>query len=110
MTTTAKDPMAAVPSQAFARVVFVDCETNGTGTELLDFGAADTAGDVLHSTTPEAVRSFIGDARFLCGHNVFALDKRFTTALTGSCPEDTHGLIRSRFPCFFSRKSVFTRY
>ena len=86
MTTTAKDPMAAVPSQAFARVVFVDCETNGTGTELLDFGAADTAGEVLHSTTPEAVRSFIGNARFLCGHNVFALDKRFTTALTGLVP------------------------
>lgn len=86
MTTTAKDPMAAVPSQAFARVVFVDCETNGTGTELLDFGAADTAGEVLHSTTPEAVRSFIGNARFLCGHNVFALDKRFTTALTGLMP------------------------
>ena len=86
MTTTAKDPMAAVPSQAFARVVFVDCETNGTGTELLDFGAADTAGDVLHSTNPQSVRGFIGDARFLCGHNVFALDKRFTTALTGLVP------------------------
>ena len=108
MTTTAKDPMAAVPSQAFARVVFVDCETNGTGTELLDFGAADTAGEVLHSTTPEAVRSFIGNARFLCGHNVFALALR--RHLPGSCPADTHGLIRSRFPYFFSRKSVFTRY
>lgn len=110
MTTTAKDPMAAVPSQAFARVVFVDCETNGTGTELLDFGAADTAGDVLHSTNPQSVRGFIGDARFLCGHNVLRSISALRRHLPGSCPEDTHGLIRSRFPYFFSRKSVFTRY
>lgn len=110
MTTTAKDPMAAVPSQAFARVVFVDCETNGTGTELLDFGAADTAGDVLHSTNPQSVRGFIGDARFLCGHNVFALDKRFTTALTGLVPGGHAWIDTLALSVLLSRKSVFTRY
>ena len=58
------------------RIVFVDTEVGNNG-KVLDYGAAKSENDGLHTKSSDKFTEFISDSRFICGHNIFKHDIKF---------------------------------
>ena len=72
------------------RIVFFDTEVHPDSGKLLDIGACDTAGREFHAASIAAFRDFVGDAPYVCGHNIVRHDlKHLDGALARATPIDT---------------------
>lgn len=58
------------------RIVFVDTEVGNNG-KVLDYGAAKSENDGLHTGLSDKFTEFISGNRFVCGHNIFRHDIKF---------------------------------
>jgi ATP-dependent DNA helicase RecQ len=60
-----------------SKIVFIDTEVNmGTGS-VADYGAVDEYGGNVHTGIEGEFISFIGDADYICGHNIIRHDLQF---------------------------------
>lgn len=57
-------------------VIFFDTETTSDGSKLLDIGAI-KAGSVFHENSLSKFREFIGNKKYLCGHNIIEHDLKY---------------------------------
>ena len=56
------------------RVVFLDTEFSADGKRLLDVGAIDSEGRILHEKDPAALLKFLKGADVAAGHNIVGFD------------------------------------
>ena len=81
------------------RIVFFDTEVHPDSGKLLDIGACDTAGREFHAASIAAFRDFVGDAPYVCGHNIVRHDlKHLDGALARATPIDTLYISPLLFP------------
>ena len=62
-------------------VVFIDSEINPADERVTDLGAVRENGTGFHSPKVPALREFIGQADFVCGHNIVRHDLRYLSPL-----------------------------
>lgn len=60
-----------------SKIVFIDTEVNMDTGKIADYGAVDEYGGNVHTGIEDEFISFIGDADYICGHNVIAHDLEF---------------------------------
>ncbi|SHJ68759.1 ATP-dependent DNA helicase RecQ [Dethiosulfatibacter aminovorans DSM 17477] len=60
-----------------ARIVFIDTEVNMDTGRVADYGAVDEYGAVVHTGIEDDFISFIGDADYICGHNILKHDLEY---------------------------------
>lgn len=58
-------------------IVFIDTEVGITDHKIHDVGAVTESGSILHTGKPNDLVNFIGDAKFICGHNIIHHDLKF---------------------------------
>ena len=59
------------------KIVFIDTEVGITDRKVHDIGAVDADGNVLHTGNPNELVSFVGNTKFVCGHNIIHHDLHF---------------------------------
>ncbi len=59
------------------QIVFFDTEVNPTSGKVLDIGCIKDDGSKFHSSSISDFTTFIRDAPFICGHNIFNHDLRY---------------------------------
>lgn len=62
-------------------VIFIDSEINPADNRVTDLGAVSENGTGFHSPRVSALRDFIGQADFVCGHNIVRHDLRYLSSL-----------------------------
>lgn len=58
-------------------IVFIDTEVGITDNKIHDVGALFANGNILHTGNPNDLCDFIGDTRFVCGHNIIHHDLKY---------------------------------
>jgi len=58
-------------------IVFVDLEVHATKHTVLDIGATNDRGSVLHSPSMRDLAKFLQGHDYLCGHNIMAHDLKY---------------------------------
>lgn len=58
-------------------IVFFDLEVSVDSNRILDYGAIKLTEESIHTTSIQMFQAFVGDANFLCGHNVINFDMKF---------------------------------
>jgi ATP-dependent DNA helicase RecQ len=56
------------------KIVFIDTEVNIDSGKILDYGAIDEFGGNVHTGIKDEFFSFVGDAEYICGHNILNHD------------------------------------
>lgn len=85
-----------------ANIVFIDTEVSVNTGKIFDYGAVDEHGGNVHTGKEDEFIDFIGDADYICGHNVLNHDLKFirksTAKLNGKEVIDTLYLSTLLFP------------
>jgi len=58
-------------------VTFIDAEVVPETGKIVDFGAVRSSGESMHDASLEAVREFLRETDFLCGHNIIEHDMKY---------------------------------
>lgn len=64
-------------------IVFIDTEVGITDHKIHDVGAVDVNGSILHTNRPYDIVEFLGDAKFVCGHNIIHHDLKYLRSELG---------------------------
>ena len=67
-------------------IVFIDIEVGSTDQRIHDIGAVSTSGAVLHTGKTDELVEFLGDTRFICGHNLVRHDLKYLSASLAGKP------------------------
>lgn len=59
------------------KLIFFDTEVSVSTKQILDFGAINTEGAVLHTQQLREFRDFLKGAEFFCGHNIIQFDLKY---------------------------------
>lgn len=66
-----------------SRIVFIDTEVHRDTGKVVDYGAVDENGGNVHTGIEDQFISFIGDAQFICGHNILNHDLNYIRKSSG---------------------------
>ena len=58
-------------------VTFIDAEVVPETGKIVDFGAVRSSGENMHDASLEAIRGFLRETDFLCGHNIIDHDMKY---------------------------------
>ncbi|MDD4781908.1 MAG: RecQ family ATP-dependent DNA helicase, partial [Tissierellia bacterium] len=58
-------------------ITFIDAEVVPHTGKIADFGAIRATGEIIHESSPQAIRNFLRESDFLCGHNVIEHDLKY---------------------------------
>lgn len=85
-----------------SNIVFIDTEVNIDNGKIVDYGAVDEFGGNVHTGIAGEFFSFVGDAGYICGHNILSHDlafiRRSNSQLDGKDVIDTLHLSPLLFP------------
>lgn len=59
------------------KLIFFDTEVSASTKQILDFGAINTDGAVLHTQQLREFRDFLKGTEFFCGHNIIQFDLKY---------------------------------
>ena len=83
-------------------IVFIDTEVGITDQKVHDLGAVTENGSILHTGRPNDLIEFVGDAKFICGHNIIHHDLKYLASSISkeleATPVDTLYLSPLLFP------------
>lgn len=87
------------------RITFIDSEISKDSEKVCDLGAVKANGEQFHSSDKAAFASFVSDAEFICGHNIYHHDLKYIGALFSK--QSTPVFIDTLYisPLLFPRKS-----
>ena len=67
-------------------IAFFDLETSTEGNNILDIGCKKSDESCFHMNSLDGFLQFIGDQRFLCGHNIINHDLKVLALRTNPGP------------------------
>lgn len=79
-------------------LAFIDVEVSATTNKVQDFGAFVESDKELHTTKQVDFEQFVGNAKFLCGHNIIHHDLKYLPNLASKRAIDTLYLSPLLFP------------